>query len=508
MSASRSSSLLGLVSCTVAALTLGCGTEPPRLAGLEIISGNGQTGLAGGSLPVPLEVEGDDEDGNPIEGLALRFEVTAGGGQVRPAEVRTNREGRATAQFILGNVPGPQEVTVSGASGEVAVRFTATATGVPASVRLFAGTGQSARAGLAVATPPAVLVLDAGGRPVPGIAVSFGITEGGGSLAGSSAITGADGVATVGQWRLGVSGVNTLDAAVEGATVAGEPVTFVATTTPPGGFDLVVRFTEPPTSAQARAFARAEVRWEQVITGDLPDGSIDVPAGTCGSGTPALNEVVDDVVILAAFQSTDGPGNVLAQAGPCLFRDANDDGHYQIGELPGVGVMIFDADDLAFLVQNDLLAAVVLHEMGHVLGLGSLWSDMALLADPSLPPAGGTDPHFTGTAALAAFDAAGGTAYPGAKVPVENRGGPGTADVHWREAVLGNELMTGFIDFGTNPLSAVSAASLADQGYQVDQAQADAYTLNAALRTRSSRPPVALPTDVLRLPMRGFGTHK
>jgi len=52
------------------------------------------------------------------------------------------------------------------------------------------------------------------------------------------------------------------------------------------------------------------------------------------------------------------------------------------------------------------------------------------------------------------------------------------------------------------------ASLMADQGYQVDQAQADAYTLNAALRTRSSRPPVALPTDVLRLPMRGFGTHK
>jgi len=117
MSASRSRCLLGLVSCTVAALTPGCGTEPPRLADLEIISGNGQTGLVGSSLPIPLEVEGEDEDGNPIEGLALRFEVTAGGGQVRPAEVRTNHEGRATAQFILGNVPGPQEVTVSGAGG-------------------------------------------------------------------------------------------------------------------------------------------------------------------------------------------------------------------------------------------------------------------------------------------------------------------------------------------------------------------------------------------------------
>ena len=141
------------------------------------------------------------------------------------------------------------------------------------------------------------------------------------------------------------------------------------------------------------------------------------------SGTPALNEMVDDVVILAAFHSIDGPGNVLAQAGPCLFRDANDDGHYQIGELPGVGIMNFDADDLGFLVQNDLLAAAVLHEMGHVLGLGSLWSDMGLLADPSLPPADGTDPHFTGSGALAAFDAAGGAAYPGPRCRSRTRGG-------------------------------------------------------------------------------------
>ena len=389
MSTSRFRSLTRWLECGAAVLALGCGTEPPRLASLGIISGNGQTGIAGRSLPVPLEVEAEDEDGNPIEGLALQFEVTAGGGHIRPAEVTTDRKGQAAAELVLGNEPGPQQVTVSG-SGEVVVRFIATATGAPASVRLFAGNSQSVRAGLPVATRPAVLVQDAGGHAVPGILVSFKVTEGGGSMAGASVVTDAEGIAAVGQWRLGATGVNTLAAEVDGTAVSGEPVTFVATTTPPGGFDVVVRFAEPPSSAQALAFARAEVRWEQVITGDLPDGSIQVPGGTCGSGTPALNETIDDVVILAAFPGIDGPGNVLAQAGPCLFRDANDDGHYQIGELPGVGIMNFDAEDIAFLVQNDLLAVVVLHEMGHVLGLGSLWSDMGLLADPSLPPANRT----------------------------------------------------------------------------------------------------------------------
>ena len=41
-------------------------------------------------------------------------------------------------------------------------------------------------------------------------------------------------------------------------------------------------------------------------------------------------------------------------------------------------------------------------------------------------------------------------------------GEPGTVDAHWRELVFDNELMTGFINFGTNPLSGVTVSSLAD----------------------------------------------
>jgi hypothetical protein len=69
---------------------------------------------------------------------------------------------------------------------------------------------------------------------------------------------------------------------------------------------------------------------------------------------------------------------------------------------------------------------------------------------------------------------------------VENTGGAGTRDGHWRESVFGNELMTGFYNSGPNPLSAVSAASLRDLGYVVDDSRTEAFTLPpplAALRT-------------------------
>lgn len=95
-----------------------------------------------------------------------------------------------------------------------------------------AGDGQSAQAGNAVATPPSVLVVDGRSNPVPGVTVTFAIGSGGGSATGTSAVTNASGIATVGSWTLGGSaGSNTLTATVTGLT--GSPVTFTATATNP-----------------------------------------------------------------------------------------------------------------------------------------------------------------------------------------------------------------------------------------------------------------------------------
>jgi hypothetical protein len=62
-------------------------------------------------------------------------------------------------------------------------------------------------------------------------------------------------------------------------------------------------------------------------------------------------------------------------------------------------------------------------------------------------------------------------------VPVANTGGPGTREGHWRESVFGNELMTGFLDGGINPLSRVTVGALEDMGYQVNYDAADDFRL-------------------------------
>src|SRR5262245_48627593 len=131
--------------------------------------------------------------------------------------------------------------------------------------------------------------------------------------------------------------------------------------------------------------------------------------------------------------------------------------------------MQFDTADLAQLEANGGLYYTVLHEMGHVLGIGTIWQQRGLVSG-----AGTSNPLFTGANAVAAYNSVFGTAVTG--VPLENSGGAGTRDSHWRESVFGNEVMTGYLNNGVNPLSRVTIASLADLGYQVNMAAADAYT--------------------------------
>ncbi len=131
--------------------------------------------------------------------------------------------------------------------------------------------------------------------------------------------------------------------------------------------------------------------------------------------------------------------------------------------------MTFDDDDIRQLALTDRLDDVILHEMGHVLGFGTIWQDLALIQG-----ARGGDPFFTGAEAITQFFAIGGQAAN--PVPVANQGGGGTRNSHWRESVFGNEFMTGFVD-DVNPVSKVTIGSMQDLGYEVNMDADDGFTL-------------------------------
>jgi len=137
--------------------------------------------------------------------------------------------------------------------------------------------------------------------------------------------------------------------------------------------------------------------------------------------------------------------------------------------------MAFDTADLAKMEADGILLDVITHEMGHVLGVGSMWARRGLISPPPGDPLALANPVFNGPAAMIQFGLLLGEGGP-EPVPVENQGGIGTARAHWRESVFGNELMTGYVDVG-NPLSRLTVASLQDIGYEVDLEAADQYTL-------------------------------
>lgn len=235
---------------------------------------------------------------------------------------------------------------------------------------------------------------------------------------------------------------------VKSALVA---VPLVASSTAALAFDLTLNITGL-NAAQQTAFNQAEALWESVITG--------YQAGISLTG----------ITINGSVGAIDGAGGILGSAGPSTIT--NQGGFW----LTRTGTMNFDSADLGSL-SSDQLFGLFAHEMGHVLGIGTLWGLNEVYAD-------GTG-EYTGAFGLAAyqdeFSQAGATF-----VPVELGGGAGTADGHWDEVNGGagltgitdslgrdmrDELMTGWLNSPTF-LSQLTIQSLRDIGFTVADSSA------------------------------------
>jgi hypothetical protein len=236
----------------LALLVYGCGgagADPSAtIANLQIVSGNGQGAPIGRPLPEPLVVEATDESGNPIVGQRIEFSVPFGDGQVEPEVATTGSNGRAATTLTVGSTKSPQQVQAVAAGTEFSVTFDAVAGGLPATLEVASGTGQSASSNAAVTVPPSVRVLDGEDDPAPGVEVRFAVAQGGGSLTGATAVTNLEGIAAVERWTLGTGGVNTVTATVPGDIVGGDPALFVATVRPAAGFNIEVRHQGSPSA--------------------------------------------------------------------------------------------------------------------------------------------------------------------------------------------------------------------------------------------------------------------
>ena len=215
-------------------------------SGVLIVDGNDQTAAPGTTLPTALVVEVVDEAGNPVVAAPVTWVVTAGGGTLSPATGTTDASGRASTSWTLGATAGTN-TALAIVSGVGQAEFNATAAaGTASEIRVVSGDGQTGQAGGGLASPLVVQVLDDGENPVSGVAVTWTVTSGGGSVSPASAATGADGQAST-AWTLGPgTGTQRVQAAATGAG----SVRFEATSTA-GAASVLGLVTQPSATAQA-----------------------------------------------------------------------------------------------------------------------------------------------------------------------------------------------------------------------------------------------------------------
>ena len=407
-------------------------------------------------------------NGQPMVGVAVTVSVAEGGGTLIAAPTRTTAGATMVGQWILGTRTGRNALQVK-VDGLAPLMIVATGVaGPPAQLISVSGNGKRALAGSTMAEPLVLQVADQFGNPVPGERVNLALDVAGATLLPAQVTSDAEGATAPAVWRLGLKKRNITGRAV----LASNPTVSTALRAEfQSDYHIDVRFSGTASDAIRQAFEAAADRIAGVIVGDVAEQFLSsFDPSRCGGPAGVVTETIDDVVIYAEVSEIDGPGKVLGRAGPCVTRSSS--------RLTVVGLMQFDVADAQNLLASGRFEAVVMHEMLHVIGVGSLWRAKNLLEGDVA-----VDPRFTGARGTEGCVASGfTTACAPGSVPVENSGGSGTAGAHWRESVFDAELMTGFAEANTTmPLSAMTIGSLEDFGYQVHLGAADPFAAVTAL---------------------------
>lgn len=298
--------------CAVLAGAAACEDDPTGAgapAEVTVASGGDQAAPAGSLLPQPISVRVTDDDGDPVQGVEVRFAVTSGGGFVYPGVDSTDASGQATTEWRLGSVSADSQkvqVQVIDRNGSVAATTIIRATAQPGTGRTLqrvSGHGQTGGVNTRLADSLTVRLVDELGNGVPGATVTWTVTPNGGTVSPATSTTRADGTAKA-AWTLGgVSGGHTARATVAGVP----PADFSATATSAFTFSV----TRPqagrsygdslPLQATATSTTGTIVR----MTARVEDRSVNLSAGQGTLNLAGLAEGQKSLLIWAVTSAGD-----------------------------------------------------------------------------------------------------------------------------------------------------------------------------------------------------------
>ncbi len=235
---------------------------------------------------------------------------------------------------------------------------------------------------------------------------------------------------------------------------------FVAAATDNLKFSISVNFLASASALNQTlksAVVQAAQFWESVIS---------------ASPTNAAYNLAIDVG--GRVQAWANGAGVLASAGPSGIQ-SDSAGFWKL-PTKGTANINTNSEAIAALTSTvDYFKSVMIHEFGHILGLGTYWD-----AKPGKALVDKTNAVYrANTYAGWAYGELRGT-YVQTAIPVTKGVGAGSDYAHWREDVFQTEIMTHLANQGKKmPVSQLTIAALRDLGWSVNYGAAEVYKLPA-----------------------------
>ena len=201
-----------------ACITAACKDSAPD-PNLITIAGGGLQAKMAGTASDAMSVLVSTASGTPVEGVTVTWSTTAG--TLASTSTTTSADGTTSNTLsTVGSVPGVATVTAK--TGGAEVQFVITVTAVPPG-RMEKFSADPTNVGAGAADSIRVRVLDYADAPKAGVAITFSVTAGGGTVSPATVTTNAQGVAAT-LWTRGVAGTNTVTASAPGNN--NSPVSF------------------------------------------------------------------------------------------------------------------------------------------------------------------------------------------------------------------------------------------------------------------------------------------